>query len=203
MKTLAARNVVDYQVEVQSEIDQYCKTVTPVAKNSQYLDVLRQNTERLQGSLVLIGYDLQGGTDNKMILRAALAIELFHAYVQCQAQGIDGEQALRAMHEAQIILANLDTDEGNRLKALSITNRTLMLVSLARLPETSPENTLHWKATELTLNPLHVGQVLAGADCHATNAVTPLTITLGKSLLADKAPNIEQYLTDLRKTLTF
>jgi hypothetical protein len=68
-----------------------------------------------------------------------------------------------------------------------------LLTTLARLPETSDTDALNWRATELTLNPLHVGQVLAGADCHATNAVTPLTLRLGIDLIAGKHPDLDQY----------
>jgi hypothetical protein len=200
MKTLEPKTATQYKLLVQDEVNKYCQTVAPIAKDSEYLQVLQGNTERLQGSLVLAGYELLGGEDEQMIVRAALAIELLHAYTRCMEQGVDAERVLRAQHEAQIILANLETDEENRLKALSITNRTLMLATLARLPETSEEDALQWRATELTLNPLHVGQVLAGADCHATNTVTPGAISLGKDLLQGKTPNLEKYLTELQKT---
>lgn len=188
-----------YRQQVEQIVTKYCEAVAPTALGSAYLEVLNQNTERLQGSLVLVGYDLQGGKDVRMIEQAALAVELLHAYVQCMEQGVDQQQALRAQHEAQIILANLEADEENRLKALSITNRTLMLATLARLPQTSETDALNWRATELALNPLHVGQVLADADCRATNRVTPEAITFGKSIADERNPE----LSTLLKSLTF
>lgn len=194
-----SKGIVTYRRQVQEAVNQYCTRVTPVARSSKYLGVLQENQERLQGSLVLLGYELLDGADRTMIIRAALAIELFHAYICCIEQGIDTEQALRAQHEAEIILANLETDPENCLKALSITNRTLMLANLARLGTTSMEDKVLWQATELTLNPIHVGQVLAGADCHATNAVTPLTVQVGKQLTQGKIIDSTQLFEDLRQ----
>lgn len=188
-----------YQARVERQIMAYCQGVTPIARNSGYLDILQKNTERLQGALVLLGYELCGGQEPRMIERAALAIELFHAYIQCLEQNTDTPQALRGMHEAEIILANLETDMENRLKAVSITNRTLMLANLARLEETSRENMLHWRATELALNPIHVGQVLAGSDCDANNAVTPLATETGMQLARGEAINNQQFFDKLRK----
>lgn len=148
---------------------------------------------------MLLGYEMCGGEDARMIERAALAVELFHAYAQCLEQNIDTAQALRGLHEAEIILANLETDTENRLKAVSITNRTLMLANLARLEETSEEDALHWRATELALNPIHVGQVLAGSDCDANNAVTPLATETGTRLARDKTINRQQFFDELRE----
>jgi hypothetical protein len=172
-----------YRAEVERAVQKYCREVTPLAKGSVYLELLQANTDRLQGTLVLLGYAGLEGRDHTMIAQAAVALELLHAYTICMEQGRDTDQAIRAMHEAQILLANLETDEENRLKALSITNRTLMLSALAREGKGSETERLQWRATELTLNPLHVGQVLAGADCHATNAVTPAALSLGYALL--------------------
>lgn len=180
---------------VEAAVQVYLKT-HPV--RSEYTDVLQAQTNRLQGSLVLVGYEKEGGSDPQMILQAALAIELFHAYILCMEQGVATTQALRTAHEAEIILANLDTDPENRLKALSITNRTLMLATLARRPETSPSDAVHWQATERALNPLHVGQVLAGADCQATNAVTPQGLELGALLVQNNAADYEKRVTDIR-----
>ena len=147
-----------------------------------YKKRLRDNTHRIQGELVLMGYQLCGGTDIKMIARAGQAIEMLHAAVACLDAGEDEAQARQALHQAEIILANLDTDPENKIKVLSITNRTLMLIARAQLLPDDDQVT-YWRATECALNPLHVGMVLAGADCHATDAVTPATLAFGERIL--------------------
>ncbi len=186
-----------YQKRVEKTVAAYCETAAPVVKDSQYLEVLQTNTDRIQGSLVLAGYDLCGGSDHKMIDKAALAIELFHAYVQCLALETDTRQALRAQHEAEIILANLEVDPGYRIKALSITNRTMMLVQSTYLNPLAAEKS-QWQATAVTLNPVHVGQVLAGAGCEATNAVTPLLLETGTRLFEKNEIDMPAVLRDLQ-----
>lgn len=191
-----------YSRSVNVAVDQYCEQVTLIARDSKYLSMLRENSSRLQGSLTFLGYELCGGTDTKMIERAALAIELFHAYVQCLEQDIDTTQALRGQHEAAIIMATLETDPEYRIKALGITSRTLMLANMARLDNTSEDDKLQWRATELTLNPIHVGQVLAGSNCDANNAVTPLATRIGTQLVRGENVDIENFFTELR-TITW
>jgi hypothetical protein len=199
VKTMA--NIKQYKQPVEEVIQKYCQHVTPAAQDSEYIEILEKNTSRLQGSLVLLGYELCGGKDKKMIERAALAIELFHAYVKCLEQNIDITQALRAQHEAEIIMANLETDPEYRIKALGITNRTLMLANLAYLDAISKEDKLHWRATELTLNPIHVGQVLAGSDCDANNAVTPIALEWGEKIAEKQPADTQEYMRKLDKAM--
>jgi geranylgeranyl pyrophosphate synthase len=191
--------VSGYSQKINELIQAYCDKIHPSAHESEYKNVLESNIGNLQGVLVFVGYELCGGTNTKMIEQAALAIELFHAYLQCIDQGIDTTQALRAQHEAEIILANLDADSENRIKALGITNRTLMLANLARLETTSEDDRIYWLATEQALNPLHVGQVLASADCKATNAVTPLALEFGGDIALGKKVDPTKFIEELRK----
>jgi hypothetical protein len=173
----------NYAEIAEEAVQGYIKASAKIMQDSQFVDILRANTDRVQGRLVLFGYELEGGTDTAMIQRAALAIELLRAYVQSMEQGVASDQALRAMHEAEILLANLEADPEYRLKAVSITNRTMMLATLARDPKTTEKDVIYWKTTELALNPLHVGQVLAGADCDRTNVVTSAALAYGEALL--------------------
>lgn len=160
-------------------IQEYIQNIS----DGQFQDSLVGNEKRVQGKLVLLGYELCAGSDFKMITRAAQAIEMIHAAVLCLDEGNDEAQARQALHQGEIILANLRTDAENKIKVLSITNRTLMLVARAKaLPK--DDDVTYWRATECALNPLHVGMVLAGADCHATTAVTPETLAFGEQLLA-------------------
>lgn len=99
--------------------------------------------------------------------------------------------ALAGAHSAQVILANLDAPEDLRLKVISITNRTMMITAhgqtddimnevVAEVTQDDIRRVLEWKTAHYTfLNPLHVGMVLAGADCHATDAITEYAMQAG------------------------
>lgn len=45
-----------------------------------FLDMLERGGKRLRGALVMTGYEMCGGKDKEMIVRAATAIEMFHAH---------------------------------------------------------------------------------------------------------------------------
>ncbi|HUC89690.1 MAG TPA: polyprenyl synthetase family protein [Patescibacteria group bacterium] len=192
-----------------------------------FLNMLAAGGKRIRGSLVMLGYEMSGGKDRKIILPAARAIEMLHAYMlilddiqdrsslrrgkptvhkhfedyhrQHHLKG-DAEHAglslainsaLAGAHAAQIILSNLNADPQLRLNVLSIVNRTLMITCHGQMNDMmnelvhdpsmeNVERVLQWKTALYTfVNPLHVGMVLAGADCHATDAITPYATHLG------------------------
>ncbi|HLZ15323.1 MAG TPA: polyprenyl synthetase family protein [Candidatus Saccharimonadales bacterium] len=185
--------------------------------------------KRLRGVLTMAGYELCGGQNWAMIIQAARAIEMLHAYIliiddiedesprrrghpaaHVQLAGyhrrhhlkgraahtglsVAVNAAIAGAHAAQVVLANLDADPYLRLSALSITNRTLaitahgqtseiLLSARRKLPaEADLDRILEWKTALYSVtNPLHVGMVLAGADCHATDAITPFATHVGK-----------------------
>jgi len=101
--------------------------------------------------------------------------------------------ALAGAHAAEVILSNLNADPQLRLNALSITNRTMGItvhgqtydifnevVSRPRMADV--ERVLDWKTAQYSfINPLHVGMVLAGADCQSTDAITPYGQHVGRA----------------------
>lgn len=101
--------------------------------------------------------------------------------------------AIAGMHAAQMNLANIDAEEELRLKAISIFNRTLAITAHGQtydiFSEASIEpndnyieRTIELKTAHYTvLNPLHMGMVLAGADCHATDAITEYALAVGRA----------------------
>lgn len=101
--------------------------------------------------------------------------------------------ALGGAHAAQMILANLPASEENRLKVISIVNRTMLVTAHGQtndiLSEFVPgadenvvERVLEWKTAHYSfLNPLHVGMVLAGAGCQDTDAITDYAVHTGKA----------------------
>lgn len=46
-----------------------------------FLDMLGRGGKRIRGALVMVGYDMCGGRDQAMIVQAARAIEMLHAYL--------------------------------------------------------------------------------------------------------------------------
>jgi len=46
-----------------------------------YTSILERGGKRIRGALVMAGYEMSGGTDKQMILEAARAIEMLHAYI--------------------------------------------------------------------------------------------------------------------------
>ncbi len=52
----------------------------PALEVNAFLDMLSRGGKRIRGSLVIAGYEMCGGTDRAMILHAARAIEMLHAY---------------------------------------------------------------------------------------------------------------------------
>jgi len=101
--------------------------------------------------------------------------------------------ALVGAHAANTILANLDAPDDLRNNVVSITNRTMLVTGHGQSVDimnevsatTDPkdiDNVQEWKtATYTVLNPLHVGMVLAGAGCEATDGITPYAIHTGKA----------------------
>jgi len=185
-----------------------------------FLEILGRGGKRIRGALTMVGYNMCGGKDEAMILQAARALEMMHAYIliiddiQDRSEIRRGDKtahimlkeyhhkkqladdsehfgiaialnsALIGSHAAQMLLANLNVDDGLRVKALSIMNRTMMVTAhgqtndimnevVAEVSEASVERVLEWKTAHYTiLNPLHVGMVLAGAGCDDTDAIT-------------------------------
>jgi geranylgeranyl diphosphate synthase type I len=101
--------------------------------------------------------------------------------------------AVSGSYAAESVIANLNVEPELRLKALSITNRTLVITShgqtldiineLVDQPsDEDVERVLEWKtALYSIINPLHVGMVLAGGGCEVTDAITPYGLHAGKA----------------------
>lgn len=194
-----------------------------------FLDILSRGGKRIRGALVILGYEMSGGTDRPMIIQAARAIEMLHTYMliiddiqdrsalrrgkpaahemlsayhrthhlkgnaEHAGVGLALNSAIAGAHAAQIILANMDADPQLKLNVLSIVNRTMSITAhgqmydmlnemVAEATERDIDRVLEWKTALYSFtNPLHVGMVLAGADCHATDAITPYGLHAGKS----------------------
>lgn len=86
-----AQDLNDYKKMIDADIETY------VAQNTQrtqdvygdysalvanaYTEILQRGGKRIRGVLTLVGYEMCGGTDQEMIIKAARAIEMMHAYM--------------------------------------------------------------------------------------------------------------------------
>ncbi|MDB5163391.1 MAG: Polyprenyl synthetase [Candidatus Saccharibacteria bacterium] len=231
--------LLTYKQAIDADIAHYAKEVrTNAAHNfgarsriatDAYLSILERGGKRIRGALTMLGYEMSGGKDQRMILKAARAIEMIHAYIliiddindrspvrrggptahylladyyKRQNLGDDAQHfgesiamnaALMGNHAAQMILANLEADNQLVLNAISIINRSMVITAhgqfndifnevLVDVREEDVNKVDEWKTAHYSfLNPLHVGMVLAGADCHATDGITNYAMQAGKA----------------------
>lgn len=91
MKPQFAASLRQYKDLVEQEIDAYiAKTRLDVeggygadaaAVTSAFLEILGRDGKRLRGALVLVGYELAGGTNQSAARQLALVLEMVHAYI--------------------------------------------------------------------------------------------------------------------------
>jgi len=98
MKALALKPVASFQDQlaaykqaIDADIAAYRKHVLATTAEQYgeyaalitdvYFDILSRGGKRLRGSLVMTGYEMCGGRDQTMIVRAATAMEMLHAYM--------------------------------------------------------------------------------------------------------------------------
>jgi geranylgeranyl diphosphate synthase type I len=236
---LFQRFLTQYKTAIDQDIDEYSRHVRASALNhyglyaelttNTFLQILNRGGKRIRGVLVCMGYQMAGGNDQRVILQAARAIEMLHAYILIiddiqdrsssrrggpsahtlladyhQNNNLKGDPfhfgvalalnaALGGAHAAQMTLANIPATEENRLKVLSIVNRTMLVTAhgqtldimnefLHNTDANDIDSVLEWKTAHYSfLNPIHVGMVLAGADCEATDAITPYALGIGRA----------------------
>lgn len=80
-----------YKKLINSDIEAYCEqislqTVRTYGQHSEavslaYSDILRRGGKRMRGTLTCVGYEMCGGTNKEVMLQAARAIEMMHAYI--------------------------------------------------------------------------------------------------------------------------
>lgn len=200
IKTAVEHDIADYCIGMRknaSTFDVQLRNAT-----EYFLEKLEQ-TDSLQARLVVAGYQLCSGRDIDMALVAARAIHMTHVYaLLCASHNEHIAAALNGQHAAQMLLANVAAPDDLRLKAVSITNRALLLYmhGIASGDKLTPA-IQDCFATELTLNPLHVGMVLAGADCAATDEITAFALSAGRMLLSQDEQQYQQLRTKAQQDL--
>lgn len=79
-KQLLDADIADYSKHVRtSTLQQY--GVNSRLEIDAFLDILSRGGKRLRGALTMLAYSMSGGTDRQMILQAARAVEMMHAYI--------------------------------------------------------------------------------------------------------------------------
>ncbi|GAC1390563.1 MAG: hypothetical protein NVSMB46_00540 [Candidatus Saccharimonadales bacterium] len=227
-KALIDADILSYSKKIQKSTLQHFGADARLEIDA-FLSILQRGGKRIRGALTILGYEMSGGTDQKMIIQVARAVEMIHAYILIiddfqdrsavrrggptahvllanyhRAKHLSGDAdhfgasiginaALSGNHAAQMILANLNIDPELRLKAISIINRTMLVTSHGQTGDIMNEvaasvsleaidRVLEWKTAHYTiLNPLHMGMVLSGADCHATDAITEYAMRAGRA----------------------
>jgi geranylgeranyl diphosphate synthase type I len=71
-----------------------------------YTDILRRGGKRIRGTLTMVGYEMCGGEDQPMIIQAARAIEMLHAYLLIIDDIQDRSMARRGGPSAHVLLAD-------------------------------------------------------------------------------------------------
>jgi geranylgeranyl diphosphate synthase type I len=111
-----------YKKLIDQDIEQFTKeqeksTLQEFGLNSRvaidaYLSILQRGGKRIRGALAMVGYEMAGGTDTAMILRAARVLELVHAYLLVIDDINDRSPVRRGGPPAHIIMADYYRQKG-------------------------------------------------------------------------------------------
>jgi|SRR5688572_26401654 geranylgeranyl diphosphate synthase, type I len=112
-----AAQLKKYQQAIDADIATYTnhvKTVTrdqygeyPSLVTDEYIDLLNRGGKRIRGALVMTGYEMLGGKDTAMIVRAATAIEMLHAAMLVIDDIQDHDDTRRGKPAVHVALADL------------------------------------------------------------------------------------------------
>lgn len=237
--TVFKNTVEQYKQLIDTDIASYSKSLQQTTLKDYgasarlvtdaYLEILSRGGKRIRGSLVMVAYEMCGGRETDMILQAARAVEMIHAYLLImddiqdrsltrrggptvpvmlaghhKRNHLAGDSAhfgiamsLNAMgignHTAQDILSRLEVSDRQKLKVLSILNRSIVTTAhgqtndimnevVAQVSEADIEKVLEWKTAHYTfINPLHIGMVLAGQNDASLSAINAYALHAGKA----------------------
>ena len=111
-----------YKQLIDDDIERYAKqqekeTLQEFGLNSRvaidaYLSILKRGGKRIRGALAMVGYEMAGGTDTKMILQAARVLELVHAYLLVIDDINDRSPVRRGGLPAHLIMAEHYRNKG-------------------------------------------------------------------------------------------
>ncbi len=79
-KQLIDDDIAEYCAEVAGQTKQTYGTPSLLVSDT-FSDILQRDCKRLRGTLAMVGYEMCGGTNQTMIIHAARAVEMIHAYI--------------------------------------------------------------------------------------------------------------------------
>lgn len=79
-KEIIDTDIAEYSKYIQKSTLKQFGAYSRLATDA-YLDILSRGGKRIRGALVHVGYEMAGGKDEKMIIEAARAVEMIHAYI--------------------------------------------------------------------------------------------------------------------------
>lgn len=111
-----------YKDLIDSDIAKYSKDLLDDAERNfgvysretleSFVDILARGGKRLRGALVMASYEMLGGTDRQMIVQAARAIEMIHAYVLMIDDIADRSLMRRGGPSAHVIMSEYHGQKG-------------------------------------------------------------------------------------------
>ncbi len=104
-KDLIDADIKLYTKTIQKSILQKYGASSRIATDA-FLEILGRGGKRIRGSLVMAGYEMMGGTNQKMIIEASRAIEMIHAYILIMDDIQDNSSVRRGGPTAHIALAD-------------------------------------------------------------------------------------------------
>jgi geranylgeranyl diphosphate synthase type I len=104
-KELIDADIAEYSKQLERETLQQFGVNARLAIDT-YLSVLARGGKRIRGALTMLAYEMCGGTDRKMIIQAARALEMLHAYILIIDDFQDRSGIRRGGPTAHVLLGN-------------------------------------------------------------------------------------------------
>jgi len=103
-KTLIDRDIAAYAAHVRAATGAYYGPPAALVTDV-FLELLERDGKRLRGALTMAAYEMLGGQDQQMIVRAATALEMIHAYCLILDDIQDRSATRRGKPAAHTVLA--------------------------------------------------------------------------------------------------
>lgn len=109
-KELLDADIAAYGKELQKNTLQHYGAQARLTTDA-FLEILGRGGKRIRGALTMLGYEMTGGKDMEMIVQAARAIEMMHAYILMIDDIQDRSITRRGGRAAHVILADHHRNE--------------------------------------------------------------------------------------------